>query len=327
MSKILKASVLENRELSKGYFLLTLNLNHEVNSLPGQFFMLRIGRATDPFLPRPFSFHRHISKKRIQFIYKVVGRVTSNLSMLEKDSVIELTGPLGNGFPLFKEMVESLLVAGGIGIAPLVALAERLEKKSTTFFIGGKTKNDILLKRDLKGITNRLYITTEDSSIGRAGVVTDALIDYLKAHDSPASLPGLAPWPRSLASLCEAGQAAKQGRLRSRAGCEVGRAKLKTVVYACGPRAMLQKVSEIAFKHNINCYVSLEETMACGVGACMGCVVKIRSQKSNPPLPPFTKGGRGGITNSELRTLNSNLIYKRVCKDGPVFMADEVIWE
>ncbi len=291
MSKILKASVLENRELSKGYFLLTLNLNHEVNSLPGQFFMLRIGRATDPFLPRPFSFHRHISKKRIQFIYKVVGRVTSNLSMLEKDSVIELTGPLGNGFPLFKEMVESLLVAGGIGIAPLVALAERLEKKSTTFFIGGKTKNDILLKRDLKGITNRLYITTEDSSIGRAGVVTDALIDYLKAHDSPASL------------------------------CEAGRAKLKTVVYACGPRAMLQKVSEIAFKHNINCYVSLEETMACGVGACMGCAVKIRSQRSEARSQKFKN------IDSELRTLNSKLTYKMVCKDGPVFMADEVIWE
>jgi dihydroorotate dehydrogenase electron transfer subunit len=84
---------------------------------------------------------------------------------------------------------------------------------------------------------------------------------------------------------------------------------------------MLEAVSRIALEQGIKGYVSVEEHMACGVGACLGCAIKVRSKelRANPPLPPFAKGGRGGFT-------NSTPTYKMVCKDGPVFPLEEIMW-
>jgi dihydroorotate dehydrogenase electron transfer subunit len=84
---------------------------------------------------------------------------------------------------------------------------------------------------------------------------------------------------------------------------------------------MLEAVSRIALEQGIKGYVSAEEHMACGIGACLGCAIKVKSieHRANSPLPPFAKGGRGEIT-------NSTPMYKMVCKDGPVFPVEEIVW-
>lgn len=83
---------------------------------------------------------------------------------------------------------------------------------------------------------------------------------------------------------------------------------------------MLEVLTKVALNNNIKGYISTEENMACGVGACLGCAVKVKSQKLK------VKGRRFKELNSELRTPNSELVYKMVCKDGPVFPLEEIIW-
>jgi len=136
--------------------------------------------------------------------------------------------------------------------------------------------------RELKMLSDKLYISTDDGSIGQKGTVVDALSDFLSRHPSPLT---------------------------------------RYLLYACGRKSMLEAVSRIALEQGIKGYVSAEEHMACGVGACLGCAIKTKSveHRANPPLPPFAKGGRGGIT-------NSTPMYKMVCKDGPVFPVEEIVW-
>jgi len=205
-------------------------------------------------LPRPFSIFKVDCKRgELTLFFQVKGDGTGILANVETDSTIKLFGPLGIGFPALPE--NSLLVAGGMGIAPLVYLAATTAKPCTMIYAACTAAQLVCPATDLKlsGVT--LLEITEDGSRGEQGTAIDLLSRLLNADSD-----------------------------RYKA------------IFSCGPRSMLKAVADLGHQTGLPTWISLEERMACGIGACLGCVVK-------------TSGG-----------------YKRVCFDGPVFPAEVVIF-
>jgi len=231
------------------------------NSKPGQFVEVRCSDDAEPLLRRPLSIHR-ISKTGIELLYEVIGKGTELLSRKKAGQALDIIGPLGNGFKVHPG--KAILVAGGVGVAPLMALAEKLAESSklkaqkVCVIIGAKTKDHILCEKDFKRLGCNVSVATENGSKGRKGLATDLLKDFLRTTND----------------------------------------ERRTTIYACGPVGMLREVTNIAAGRNIPCQVSLEEHMACGVGVCLGCPVRVKSLHE----------------------------YKMVCKDGPIFNAAEIIW-
>ena len=203
---------------------------------PGQFVMIHPKKFSEPLLPRPFSIHR-VQGNRVDLLVRAAGQGTRQLCGLSAGEVLEVKGPLGRGFKLDSEK-DPILVAGGIGVAPLLFLADRLikMKRSKTvapprLLIGAGSKKELLGLREFKEMGIRVQAVTEDGSFGRKGLVTDLL----------------------------EGMSAK--------GLE------RAMIYTCGPQGMLRAVASWAAARKIPCQVSLEARMACGMGACLGCSV------------------------------------------------------
>ncbi len=210
---------------------------------PGQFVNLKVTSAGfDPLLRRPFSVHYWESaEKELHLLYRITGRGTEILSRLPVGERMSLLAPLGHGFSLEGLTPETpvLLVAGGIGFAPLYFLACCLQEKKIPYevFLGGRSREDITgveKINKLAGYPPR--ITTEDGSLGEKGLVTAALSKYLDscyAHISSYRL------------------------------------------FACGPNSMLEAVADIAASQgNLPLQFSMESIMACGIGVCLGCVCR-----------------------------------------------------
>ncbi len=243
---------------------------------PGQFVMLRSGRSLDPLLGRAFSIYR-ISEGAdpvLEILYKVMGKGTNYLAQLEPGEPVEVLGPLGNGFAVPADERTTVLVAGGIGVPPIAALAERLRRDASAprtsdvgprtglqVFLGGKTSADILCVKEFEATGAALSLTTEDGSLGSTGKITDLVEPFLR---SGLSYP-------------------------------IG-------VYVCGPPGLLLAVAWMTEALDIPCQVSVEASMACGFGACMGCAVQSRST-------------------------DAVATYKLVCQDGPVFDSRTLIWK
>ena len=233
--------------------------------LPGQFINLRVADSVSPLLRRPFSIHRVDSdKKWFEILFDVRGQGTQKLSQLEPGDVVSAIGPLGNTFEINERKPRHLFVAGGLGIAPFLYLAESLQNSSvsTTGFYGVRTKAQLCCLDEFAAAGTEMHISTEDGSEGYRGYITDPLETYLatKVEDI---------------DTC--------------------------VISACGPPAMLRKVQAIAGKRGIEAQLSLETYMACGIGICVGCAVE-----------------RKHAENFENK-------YQLVCKNGPVFRAEEVV--
>ncbi len=286
------ANIIENTEISRGYFRLILHsAGLAENTKPGQFVMVKVGKNYDPLLRRPMGLYKISSKDNnpcVELLYQVVGKGTTIMSKMKKGQQADMLGPFGNGFTIpqsgrataqlpdknFAEKTQfyklavrnikaAVFVAGGIGIAPLVMLAEKMVKEipnlKTYLFIGGKSKNDILCIDDFGKLNTEICITTEDGSLENKGLVTDPVKKFIdKKADS------------------------------------------QTLFFACGPYRMLKAVSELTAKKDIPCQVSLDRRMACGFGVCLGCVIKVNSENGSH--------------------------YKNVCTDGPVFDAKEICW-
>jgi len=272
------ARIIFNRIVSPGYYRMRISCPRlAARSKPGQFVMARAGSSFDPLLRRPFAVHRlcgetedvpsGTSPSCIEILYRTVGKGTLMLSGKKRGEEIDLLGPLGNGFRISRQTDTAVLVAGGIGVAPLLSLAQLMGRGavSSTVIIGGATRGDILCRSEFRKAGARVAVTTEDGSSGIRGLATDLLEDVLK-YLSPAVMARLA-------------------------------------LYACGPMPMLKRVAAIARDRALPCQVSLESAMACGVGACLGCSIPVRS-------------ANGGAVS-----------YHRVCKEGPVFDSTTIAWD
>jgi len=237
-------SIKFNRQIGKDTWLMGFRSeNMAPHAKPGQFLMVHLGRGIkDPLLRRPFSIHRIQDNNQLMLLYKIVGKGTLLLSYLKKDDSISVIGPLGNGFPVSEPHKKTLLIAGGMGVAPLFFLAQSLhkvQKQKITMFLGFSTSQEVILINELKDLNIDLSLATEDGSLGTKGLVTDLLDEYLRQEFTK-----------------------------------------KPVMYACGPTLMLKKVAQMAIASNLRCYLSLEGQMACGLGICQGCAVKANNNKS-----------------------------------------------
>lgn len=259
----LKVKITENKKVAQDFYKMRIEAPYIArNAQPGQFVEVKCSCGTDPLLRRPLGIHR-VLKNGIELLYEVVGKSTELLSEKKMGGYLDIIGPLGNGFIYGTKAPRPyapILVAGGIGVAPLVALAESLayrKKQKTYVLIGAKIKSHILCESEFKKIGCEVKVSTEDGSKGKKCLATELLEDLLNVIRYP----------------------------------------LNAMIYACGPVGMLKVVAKIAEESKLPCQVSLEERMACGVGVCLGCPVKIKGQG-----------------------------YKMVCKDGPVFNAEEILW-
>jgi len=284
-------SIASNVEIMPGIHLMWIEApNIACSVLPGQFITVRCGDFT---LRRPLSVHQSSpltgedsGEGEIALLFKVVGKGTLWLSQRKTSERIDILGPLGKGFSIEPGARNLLLVAGGIGIAPLVFVMQHASSQHQITLIHGTSTAAQLYSSAMpktgpssagkkrsklsplpKGV--QFIPITEDGSMGKKGMVTDILPDFLDWADQ---------------------------------------------VYACGPvdmyEAMALTLNPSPFKgedkgegekqSNLKirkCQVSLEVRMGCGFGACYSC------------------------------TINTKKGLKQVCRDGPVFELDDIIWQ
>jgi dihydroorotate dehydrogenase electron transfer subunit len=252
-----KCSILRRDCLAPDVFCLTLQAPRiAASASPGQFVMVRVTDGLDPLLRRPFSIHRSSADGTISLLFKIIGKGTEVLSRRCIGDELDLVGPLGNGFE-FSDDRPVCLIGGGMGIAPLLFLAEHLQSTGRAtekdhVLLGACNKDELTpLADEFSDLGYTVQLATDDGSIGHKGFIPD-LLDFV----------------------------------------------LPTVeqVYTCGPHLMMKNVVRQCQQAEVNCQVSLETHMACGMGACLGCTVN----------------GKRGLVH--------------VCKQGPVFNADQLEW-
>jgi dihydroorotate dehydrogenase electron transfer subunit len=222
---------------------------------PGQFVMVRCGENDEHPLRRPLSIHQREGDK-IALLFNIVGGGTQWLSQRKSCDKLDLLGPLGNSFSIYPNSKRLLMLAGGLGIAPLRFLITEASKRNceTTLLIGGKTAA-VLYPQDLLPDGLKLIYTSEDATLGLHGMVTTFVPNYFDWADQ---------------------------------------------IFACGPTAMYRNMANNypqLQQSGKSTQISLEVRMGCGLGVCYGCTVK-------------TKNG-----------------LKQVCKDGPIFELNDILWE
>lgn len=245
---------------------------------PGQFAEVRIDGEPRAFLRRPISLcDVDYERGELWLLVAAVGAGTRRLAALHAGEKLNCVLPLGNGFTLPKasSAMRTLLVGGGTGTAPLLFLGRKLREcgNMPTFLLGAKTESQLLLT-DRFRLYGDVCLSTEDGSAGCRGFVTDNSV--LQSATSGNAKAGGCP-------SCDGGTITSPRPLFDR-------------IYACGPTPMMIAVARYARQNGISCQVSLENTMACGIGACLCCI------------QPTVSGNR------------------RVCADGPVFNIDDLLW-
>ena len=248
------AQIISNREVMPCVYLMKAVCPKIADSAkPGQYIMVKCDRGTERLLRRPISIHRTFDSG-FELFYAVVGGGTQWLSQRRSGEKLDILGPLGNGFQIQPAAKNLLLVAGGIGIAPLVFLAEEALNagKKVALLAGARTAVLLYPAASLPRVTD-LMLATEDGSSGYKGLVTALLPDAAASADQ----------------IC-----------------------------ICGPLPMFKAIAANYTSPLINKFVqvSLEVRMGCGLGFCYACTIK---------------------------TVHG---LKQVCKDGPVFEMNDVLW-
>ncbi len=175
-------AISENRKVNGKYYKLTFRskaLSRAVQ--PGQFINVKVTPAGDPFLRRPFSYYR-VSGNEIEVLYEVLGRGTALLAQKKKEETLQITGPHGLSFTQNIKKKKRILVAGGVGVPPLLFLAEKC--KTDFILIGTKSKAEVLPRAELKRAKGEILYSTNDGSYGTKGYVT-VLLEQLIKKDSP----------------------------------------------------------------------------------------------------------------------------------------------
>lgn len=176
-----KCIVVENRNLNKKYFLMKLEARYiSTHAKPGNFIMLAASNTVDPLLKRPFGILK-AEPPFIRLYYEIVGRGTGLISTLKPNDTVNAIGPLGNSFPSL-ENKKILMVAGGRGIAPIYYAFEDYTSTNDVFLIyGAKSKDDLNLLEEINAMPLRkVFLYTEDGSIGKKGLVTADIREIIK---------------------------------------------------------------------------------------------------------------------------------------------------
>jgi dihydroorotate dehydrogenase electron transfer subunit len=237
-----EAVVLSNTRLSDEYNVLALAAPELARAArPGQFVMIKPGPGTDPLLRRPFSIFQILREDSgapagITVLNKRIGRGTGRLYDAAPGFRFPCLGPLGRPFVPVAPPVQAWLVAGGVGLAPFVTLADALRElgTDTTLFYGARRAAELFYVEAFERLGVRVELSTEDGSRGVHGRVT-------------------VPLERAFAN--------------TRGGVHL---------YTCGPTPMMHAVARVAEANNCRCDVSLEQVMGCGLGGCYSCVVGVK---------------------------------------------------
>ncbi len=262
--------VISNREILSDHFLMILKVPLSFRgSVPGQFVMLRRDDEDLPFLGRPFSIHSLYSidgETVMEILYRISGAGTARIARLKADDSVTILGPLGRGFDVPSGKKKIILVAGGMGIAPLRYFAEycrqerRDESKETVLYYGAQSSQHLFGLDRLERLCPSVRLSTDDGTAGYHGQVTDLLAADMTSFERDDS-----------------------------------------TLFACGPYGMMKQMARIAEELSIPCQVSVEEKMACGIGACLGCAVRAADRRAPQR-------------------------FMRVCKEGPVFDTGDIDW-
>lgn len=278
----MKQKILSNEEIAPGIFRMAVSIWEEAQkACPGQFIHIRCSSLNDPLLRRPLSIHE-LTPETVGILYRVVGKGTALLSRKKGGDELDVIGPLGCGFRTKPAEEPVVIVAGGMGVAPLLFLAQSLmhgdrhvgakqappqnrraslplQRRNVRMLIGAKSGEFILCEEEFRKLGCSVDVATDDGSYGQKGYVSSLFEESIGKK--------------------------KPGQ-----------------VFACGPNAMLREIAIASARRGVDCQVSFENQMGCGVGVCLGCVIRTRE-----------KDGISG--------------YRRVCRDGPVFDAQTVLWK
>lgn len=263
--------VLSNDNVAPRLYVINLECGDVVRDIkPGQFLHLKVPNFENHILRRPFSIYATDNEKgTCEILYQVVGSGTDKMTTLSAGDSLSAIMPIGTAWSISPNAGKVLLVGGGVGAAPLYMLCEKLLEAgvSVDVILGAQTKKaHVTLDkyRDLLGYEP--FCSTDDGSYGRAGFCTTLVEDAL------------------------------QNKLDSESRASEQTEIPYDCVYVCGPPPLMKAVSQAAKEADVACQVSLERLMACGIGACLSCVVD-------------TVYGK-----------------RRVCVNGPVFDAEDLIW-
>jgi len=308
-----QAGVVSNVRLCEDHFKMRLAVEGFPPTRPGQFIQIRCrppdeqlrpeiltwpdGRLPqarheeltkrNPLLRRPLSLAGRMDKQcrsvELELIYRTIGSGTRWLAGIKPGEQVSILGPLGNGFTIRKGRPRAVLVGGGVGIPPLLYQACELVRSgiNVAAFSGARSAGLVPLSvvpgktpsregdpddsiAEYSAIGVSSAVATDDGSLGCPGLVSDVFKRWIE-----------------------------------HAGINPG----EIVVYSCGPEAMMRAVGEYCVARGIECQLAMERHMACGMGTCQGCVVKIRSENE------------------------SRWSYRLCCTDGPVFDARELYWD
>ena len=245
-------------------------------------------------LRRPFSLAGRGDDQSgpwIEIVYRVVGTGTAYLANLKPNDPVDLIGPLGNTFTIPKNKSLGLLVGGGVGLPPMFYTAQALKQAgyNAVAFVGAMSKDLLAVTHsdktphDTSGLpalsVNEFaqhdipsVVTTDDGSAGMTGRITDGLQKYIDSLT-----------PQQIA---------------------------QAIIYTCGPNPMLKAVANIGDQHNIETQLCMEQAMACGMGTCQSCIVRIEDHQN-----PQGKTADG-----------TPWRFRLTCTDGPVFNSKIVVW-
>lgn len=265
----IQSRVVDNLKLGEDGFKLILSAPQIAKSArAGHFVHIQVNPFFHPLLRRAFSIHEvNRQKGSLEVVFKVIGTGTEHLSHKKKGDTVNLLGPLGKIFSYPDKEDISIMIAGGLGIVPVYFLTRDLLRKKHKgkiyFLYGAKEKEQLYCLSDTGRLPSKKMKTLYSTDDGSYGFkgYLDALLKQVLEKED----------------------------------------KNKVKIYACGPEGLLAKLSHIAKEENLFCELSLEVGMPCGMGTCMGCVVKYKPD------------------------CNSTVTFKRVCCEGPVFKAQEVI--
>ncbi len=246
--------VLENRTINKDYYVLEVKSPVSTEGiLPGQFVEMLVKNTRNAFLRRPISIYDvNPERNSFELLIQIVGEGTQLLSELKAGDKVDIIYPLGKTFSTLDAGKKALLIGGGVGVAPLLYLSRKLKAANVEshILIGGRGTDNIIETDNFEQYS-KVYVSTDDGSMGEKGFVTQHSIMQDMDFD---------------------------------------------MIYTCGPDPMMRAIAAMAQEQNIECEASLENMMACGIGACLCCVT------------PTTSG------------------HQCVCTDGPVFNTKVLKW-